>query len=348
LLGVVYAEDVDTYFSALPAYLGGKRKLAPLIFALLDTRVPRSSWQGMGFVDPFLGGGSVSLFAKLHGFRVVCNDLAIRSAVVGRAFIANGSVTLDRHDVALLLREPDVPYPRVAEERYVPSVFSREHARFIDRALWWARTEYLPEPKRSLALVLMVKLMLRIQPMSMLRGTDARAAFSGDYDLVSPRRVGHYVRSLDLLQPAAWWRLAQEMNQGVLPGEGEAYQENALALLPRLRADVVYLDPPYPGTTSYEREYAVLDDLLEGKRFEVSGFSRSVDLLGELFQACRHIPVWLVSLNNAALELDELQDLIRPYRPNINAIQVPYRHLASIASEEKNAKNKEFIVLATE
>jgi hypothetical protein len=335
-------------FSALPAYLGGKRKLAPVIFALLDRHVPRSGWRGKTFVDPFLGGGSVSLLARTYGFRVICNDLALRSAVIGRAFIANGSVALERSDVALLLRESDEPYPHLAEERYVPSVFSREHARLIDRALWWARSDYFPEPKRSLALVLLIKWALRVQPMSMLRGTDARAAFSGDYDRVSPRRVGHYVRSLDLLRPAAWWRLAQEVNGGVLPGQGEAYQEDGLTLLPRVAGDVVYLDPPYPNTTSYGREYAVLDDLLEGERLEVSGFSKSADLLSELFCACRHIPIWLVSLNNAALELEELKDLIGPYRPNIEALQVPYPHLRSIASEAKNAGNKEFIVLATE
>jgi len=133
----------------------------------------------------------------------------------------------------------------------------------------------------------------------------------------------------------------------VLPGQGEAYQEDGLTLLPRVAGDVVYLDPPYPNTTSYEREYAVLDDLLEGERLEVSGFSKSADLLSELFRACRHIPVWLVSLNNGALNLEELKELVRPYRPNIEAIQVPYPHLRSIASEAKNARNKEFIVLAT-
>lgn len=148
-------------FSALPAYLGGKRRLAPLIFALLDRRVPRSEWQGMTFVDPFLGGGSVSLFAKLQGFRVVCSDLALRSAAIGRAFIANSSDTLDQSDVALLLREPDAAYPHVADERYVPSVFSREHARLIDQVLYRARSDRFPEPKRSLALVLLVKWTLR-------------------------------------------------------------------------------------------------------------------------------------------------------------------------------------------
>ena len=84
--------------------------------------------------------------------------------------------------------------------------------------LHWTRRDYLPEPKRSLALVLLIKWVLRVQPMSMLRGTDARAAFCGDCDRVSPGRVGHYVRSLDLLRPAAWWRLAQEVNGGVLLG----------------------------------------------------------------------------------------------------------------------------------
>ena len=45
--------------------------------------------------------------------------------------------------------------------------------------------------------------------MSMLRGTDARAAASGDYDRVSPRRLGHYLRSERYLRfeaPGRWRR----------------------------------------------------------------------------------------------------------------------------------------------
>lgn len=120
-----------------------------------------------------------------------------------------------------------------------------------------------------------------------------------------------------------------------------------MAFLADVKGDVVYLDPPYPGTTSYEREYQVLDELLEGRRYETSPFSRSADPLPELFRACRHIPVWLVSFNNSVLSLEELEALIRPHRPNVTSVRVPYRHLGSIASEEKNAKNEEYIVLAT-
>ena len=332
-------------YRALPPFLGGKRKLVNLIFSALAKAVPRSDWRCLRFIDPFLGGGSVSLFAKARGFHVVCNDLALRSVAVGRALIVNGSVTFDPGDLAALLKKPPGPYGRTAEERYSPVVLPRRHAVLLDRAL--QNLKVFSEPKRSLAILLLIKWVLRIQPMSMLRGTDARAAFEGDLDRVSPRRLGHYLNGERLLMPQAWFSLAAEVNSGVFPGRGEAHQGDALSFLESTEGDIVYLDPPYPNTTSYEREYAVLDDLLEGAPRPASSFSRSPELLRELFKACRRIPVWLVSLNNAALELEEILDLVRWHRRNVRFIEVPYPHLGSIASKEKNAENREFIVLAT-
>ena len=335
---------MEDYYQALPAYFGGKRRLSPLVFSLLQELVPQQSWPGMQLLDPFLGGGSVSLYAKAQGFEVTCNDLALRSAAIGRAFIANPQVRLTPADIAQLLKPADEAYRRLAEERYTPSVFPKAHARLLDLALH--NVETLPEPRRSLALVLLIKWLLRIQPMSQLRGTDAKAAFGGDLDRVSPRRLKHYIDAGKLLEPPAWLRLMAEVNQGVFPGRGEAEQSDAFTFLYRHQAEVVYLDPPYPGTTSYEREYAVLDHLLEGEVRPVSAFSKSADLLQELFKACTHVPIWLISLNNAAMELTELEALIRQSRQNVRSIEVPYRHLGSIASEEKNARNREFIVLA--
>jgi hypothetical protein len=204
------------------------------------------------------------------------------------------------------------------------------------------------EPLRSLATLLLVKWILSIQPMSMLRGTDARAASEGDLDLVSSRRLRHYMESSELLSLPAWLRLADGVNAGVFPGVGEVHQGDALTFLAHAVGDVAYLDPPYPGTMSYEHEYAVLDELLEGERRPVSAFSRSQDVLASLFAACEHIPVWLISLNNAVLSLSDLEALVRRQRRYVRSIAVPYRHLGSIASKEKNHDNQEFIVLATD
>lgn len=331
-------------FAALPAYVGGKRRLCPLLFGLLSSVVPERDWPSLRFVDPFLGGGSVSLYAKARGFDVVANDLALRSAAIGRALLANNRRRISASDIAQLLK-PSVCGEHRAEECFVPSVFSRPHAQLIDRAL--ANLLSFDEPLRSLATLLLIKWILRIQPMSMLRGTDARAAFEGDLDQVSPRRLRHYVDSRRLLSISAWLHLADEVNTGVFPGVGQVYQEDARTFLAHAAGDVVYLDPPYPGTTSYEHEYAVLDILLESERRPVSAFSRSQDVLPSLFDACEHIPIWLISMNNAVFSREELEAFVRLRRRHVRSIAVPYRHLGSIASKEKNHDNQEFIVLAT-
>ena len=332
-------------FRALPPYLGGKRRLAQLVLALLTEVLPPDRWASRTFVDPFLGGGSVSLLAKGRGFLVLCNDLALRSAAIGHGLIANSSAKLSSADVAMLLQEPDGPYEALAEDCYSPSVLPLAHARVVDRVV--ANLASLPEPVRSLAIVLLMKWILRIQPMSLIRGTDAKAAHEGDFDQVSPRRLGHYMKADKLLEVRAWLSLAEEVNLGVFPGQGRAYQLDVFEFLAQVEGDVVYLDPPYPGTTSYEREYAVLDDLLEGEKRPTSGFSRSADLLTDLFVACEHIPIWLLSLNNAVLDQKALEDLVGRHRKNVRCLAIPYRHLTSIASEKKNEENREYIVLAT-
>ncbi len=239
--------QVRRRFSALPAYLGGKRRLCPLIFSLLSDSLPRGRWSESVLLDPFCGGGAVALYAKAQGLRVVASDAAERSAVVARALIANNSTQLRLVDVLDLFRDVEDAYSRVAA-KHNPVVFTAEQAEWLDRAL--ARADRRGEPVRSLLRLLIIKVALRLQPMSMLRGTDARAAATGDYDKVSPRRLGHYLRARRLLTPEGVWSLAQEVNAGVFGGRGEAHQGDARELIARSKADVVYLDPPYPGTTT--------------------------------------------------------------------------------------------------
>jgi adenine-specific DNA methylase len=89
-------------YRALPPYFGGKRKLCGRIFREISRVYPTHTWSQLSLVDPSLGGGAVSLYAKARGFAVLCGDLAERSVIVGRALIENDSATLTEADLLRL------------------------------------------------------------------------------------------------------------------------------------------------------------------------------------------------------------------------------------------------------
>jgi adenine-specific DNA methylase len=120
-------------WSALYPYLGGKRRLCPLIFREVDRVVSRRLWPDLTFLDAFLGGGSVALGAKAQGFKVIATDIAERSIVVGRALIENSRVRLNHEDVLRLLA-PRTGEPGRVERDLTPSVFTKNVGRFLDTA----------------------------------------------------------------------------------------------------------------------------------------------------------------------------------------------------------------------
>jgi 16S rRNA G966 N2-methylase RsmD len=234
---------------SLPPYLGGKRQLLPAIFAAVDEVIPRERWSGLRFLDPFSGGGAVSLYAKGHGFSVHSNDIAARGYIVGKALIENGETRLGKLNLLPLFEGVvDAELQETALE-----FLNERQATFIGRAI--PAAERGSDATCWLLLLVIVKWLLRALPMSSPAATDAARAAALDLDSISSRRIGTFLRGQGSVGPDTLWRIARQVNAGVLPGTGEASQLDARDFLHQHDGDVVYLDPPYPGTTSYEREY---------------------------------------------------------------------------------------------
>src|SRR5712692_32754 len=105
------------FLSALPPYLGGKRRLAPIVFREIDRLLSRRLWPSMTFLDCFMGGGSMALFAKAQAFgKVIGTDLALRSVTIGQALVANNRVRLTKADVVRVLASHDGPPGPVERE----------------------------------------------------------------------------------------------------------------------------------------------------------------------------------------------------------------------------------------
>jgi len=331
--------------AALPPYLGGKRRLCPLIFREIDRVLPRRHWSGRIFLDAFLGGGSVSLFSKAQGFMVVATDIAERAIVVGEALIANSRVKLTQEDV-LRLVAPNNDLPGKVETGYVPRVFTQEQGRFLDRALVTAAATDDPA-KAALYRLLAIRVALLAHPMSQVRPGTIHRLTTGEVESITESCLYHYVDGLRLTRPNKLWELAQAINAGVFQGEGHVLRVSVLDALPSIQADVAYFDPPYPGVMSYEKEYRIIDEILEGASRPTSPFTAKdgVSLLDTLFENATHIPVWLLSLGNAVVGIEELEAKMSKHGRQTKAIALKYQHLPAVATREKKETNREFLVV---
>jgi adenine-specific DNA-methyltransferase len=332
-------------WSALYPYLGGKRRLCPLIFREVDRVVPRRLWSSLTFLDAFLGGGSVSLGAKAQGFRVIASDIAERSIVVGQALIENTRVRLTREDVLRLLAPRTGPPGRV-ERELTPSVFTANVGRFLDAAFETA-DQTGDIAKAALLRLLAVRVALLSHPMSQVRPGTAHRASTGEWESITESCLYHYTEAFRLTTPAKLWDLAQQVNAGVFQGEAKVMKADILEALPTIQADVAYFDPPYPGVMSYEKEYRVIDQLLEGATRPTSPFTAKTgaSMLDTLFERATHIPLWILSLGNEVVTIEELESKMTKLGRQTKAIAIKYQHLPAVATEEKKRDNREFLVV---
>jgi hypothetical protein len=295
-----------------------------------------------------MGGGSVSLYAKAQGLRVIATDIADRSMVIGEALIANSRVKLTREDVLRVAADRLGP-PGPVEQAFVPKVFAKSQARFLDRTLAIAnQTE--DRAKAALLKLLAIRVALLAHPMSQVRSGTIHRLETGEYESITESCLYHYVDGLRLTRPRKLWDLAQQINAGVFQGEARVMKRSIIDALPEIDADVAYFDPPYPGVMSYEREYKIIDQILEGQAKPTSPFTAKdgAQMLDLLFERAQHIPLWILSLGNAVVGLDDLESKMKRLGRETRALEIHHQHLAAVATEEKKRQNREFLVVGVD
>lgn len=333
-------------FNALPAYPGSKRRLVGRIVRFLPPPETHSR-----FADPFFGGGSVSLLMKARGYEVTACDIAERAYLTGRALLVNDHQTITDTDCMRLL-EPNEVEPFV-EPQFAPRYVSVGHARTVDRML--GNLDRFEEGlKRDLMKYVVLKYLLALMPFNQFSASGSywEPLDDEDFDRIRPQYHLHlktaFLSPLRLLQ-----KVARTINRGVF-GNGRKnrmYQMDVFEFLSQVEADILYLDPPYGGTLSYEREFRRLDQMLAldlGAALPVSVFSQKGALrqVERLFEMTRDVPVTILSYGNAAYSLEELTAAIRPHRREVEAHEIRYRHMENRARVEKNRQNREYLIIA--
>jgi len=339
-------------FEALPPYFGGKRRLAPLILREISQVYDWKDWNHLGLCDPFLGGGAISLYAKAQGFRVTCGDVAERCALIGRAVIENNSVRLTDADLdRLFVEAPAEAHEQRDETLPLFSTFRSDKAAFLNNAFTIANAVEEPT-KRALLRLLLLKYIFWLRPHSKFSSPGAFDRPFAEGRLDDIKDTYKHAIAANAAPPLHGLRRMQTyINHAVMQGAQpcRALKADAAETIRATQdAEVLYLDPPYSGTLSYEKEYRMLDRILGDGDLETSGFSApdGLRLLGELLTECDAFPLWVISYGNQVSGLDEVVGIVQRHREAARTIEIQYRHLEAVASAEKSAANREFIILA--
>ena len=334
---------------ACPAYFGAKAQVLRDIFAAVDQVLPREAWPRSTFVDCFLGGGSVSVMAKRLGFRVLANDLAARSVLIGNALVANDRVRLAQVDEQRL----HVAHPgndHRIEASFAPKFFLPGHARWLDNAFAVARATPCPTKRALLHLVLMHAI-LAIRPFGDFSRSEVTEKFAaGDFDGVS-LSVRGVRRILELTPSQLVDGLRDRVNAGVFANghRHEIHQRDALDFVAAVEGDVWYGDPPYLGSNSYEATYRGLDMILEGRDEprETSGFNApgALQLLDDLLDRAAHIPAWVLSFGGGKVTHDELLARVQRHRP-ARLANIDIRYRTGTAGGGDSGRRREILIVA--
>jgi adenine-specific DNA-methyltransferase len=322
-------------------YIGNKEKIAGWIC----DNFPSDT---ISVFDAFSGGCSLAYEAKQRGFQVFTNDVLKINYHIANSLIQNNSELLSKADIETIFEGE--PFEGFMFENYANQYFFPEECKQLD--LYRKNIENLnSEYKKSLAFALMRRAMIRKMPYSRFNINWDKVVQLRDeaysYEKYQRKRAYHnqsfkyhFLKNID------------EYNSAIFSNEKEnfAYNDDIFNLLSKVKADIIYLDPPYSGTmNNYFGFYGLLDNYIEGKinqPFENNFIDiKKVGILFDrLFSKLGNFKYWILSYNNSAYPTkSELLFFLSKYSNNIQIIEK--QHIYKITGKENKQQNLEYLFI---
>lgn len=335
----------NTFLNGLVAFFGGKRKIVRLI---------QKFTVGETFCDLFFGGGSVSLYAKATGKRVVAADRSFLSKTIAESYLTNDTLTL--HQTHLDAIQLTIPAVELTRSRYVPNLFTPRHALWIDKALTYAQG--LRDHKTAwLVRMLIAKFIFNLRAFGAFTNYKAMQSYNfSDHDEIL-HRSGSYYKNLKLTTHELSARCLKDLNASIFPN-GKKCEFMPMDVFDFLKyypneLHTIYLDPPYYGSQDYENYYNDINFILSGGSWVKPTKSR-FNSQKEYFAALEEI-IQLSDRSQRMIfsyggyvgieECEAIASLMRKYRAgHLELIKIPYAYSIHRTSGNGNMGMEALIV----
>lgn len=232
-------------------YIGNKSKLLDWIYEHVN-----ESCEGTSFFDIFAGTGVVSeKFLSSHK-EIILNDFLYSNEVIFHSFFRSNNI--DYHHLRKLSEEIST----MAQDSDVPNYFDRNFGgKFF--SVKDARTIGLIREKLNELLITkqISRTEFYVLLSSLIYSTDKIANTVGHYDAY---------RKVKEIKDKFSYKLIQNLD--TKNNNIQIFREDANSLAKQIRADVVFVDPPY-NSRQYSRFYHVLENLVEWKKPKLSGIA---------------------------------------------------------------------------
>jgi DNA adenine methylase/adenine-specific DNA-methyltransferase len=280
---------------------------------------------------------------------VTANDLLAFPAVIAHATVENQSQTLSPEEIETITGPPadDRDFVR---RTFDGLYFTPEDRAFLDSA--WSHIDRLAGFKRSVAVSALLLAAARKQPRGVFTITTLRYD-DGRRDLRLPLRQ-HFVEC------------AAAYHEVIFDGPAcRAVRGDVLDLDPA-GFDLVYLDPPYApprDDTCYIKRYHFLEGLATywrgqeimwetrtrklRKRHTPFASKRTVrPALDALFERFKDAALVVSYGSNAALDVTELEALLRRHKPRVRRIEIPHRYAFGTHASAARRLVREYVLVA--
>jgi len=237
-------------------FIGNKH----FIMNWIDKHFPKDA---KSLFDAFSGGANVAYFYKRKGFRVICNDIMRYSYHIARAVIENNTETVSDEELEKLL-EKNPGAGSFITDTFYGYYYTKPILEFLDNT--WANIQKLKGYKKDIALAALGHT-CKAKAVFGMFNRSKRNRTRNVSDLAEGYRKSS-IGNVTLKDFTNTFKKYVRQINGLVYDNGQenkAYNDDALKIIPRVKADVIYCDPPYITEflrNDYEDYYHFVEGLM--------------------------------------------------------------------------------------